>query len=175
MLFMGVLIVLATMGLVYGSWQANVDINGAVTTGNVNVELVVIGAQENDAEKGKNFANCSAEAFDIVSDAPNDPKDDKVQLTINNGFPGYSCNLSINLVNRGSLPVVVSGTVKANAASEGAISVTPKTDDCETLQLNPGDIIYCDWDIGVLKGADQKAVYEFDINVTADLINKPAD
>jgi hypothetical protein len=176
LLFMGVLIVLGTMGLVYGSWSENLNINGSVQTGEVNVEIESKLVEEN-GEKGKEIATCLQDA---VSTDPTDPKADKVIVKLDNAFPGYSCHFWTNIHNRGTLPVSVTAQLKIDPITAGAIRVERSADnpdlpkgDCENFQLAPGDVEFCDWTVFVLKGAEQDADYEFGVNIFAELINKP--
>ena len=174
LLFMGVLIVLGTMGLVYGSWTETLNINGTVETGDVNVSIESKSIDEG-GEKLKDIASCEQSA----SDTDDDTKDDKVAVTILNGFPGYSCHFWTNITNTGSLPVSVSAVL--TGVNTDALRVDRSDDDpdlpkgdCEEAQLNTGQTTFCDWTVHVLKGADQDANYGFEINITAELINKPA-
>jgi hypothetical protein len=189
LLFMGVLVAAATLGLVYGNWAERINLNGTVQTGNLDVSLNQVNGVTETEAKGKDIGTCD------VQIGPEVDKFNKVRVTIGNGYPGYSCKFWINLTNTGTLPVELSSAVKNLPAG---ITVTPVPDgfypehgiqkgDCQGVdidadgvpaatanQLNPGDTVFCDWRVSVTKAALQETTYEFSINILAELLNKPA-
>ncbi len=184
LLFMGVLFVLGTMGLVYGSWSESLNINGNVQTGTVNVFIFDDNIPDELNSDPKGVAACNqAESVTgggsgaVAGVAPTPPieKNDKVTVSISNAFPGYQCHFWTTVVNAGTLPVAVVGTLKDVPAGITVVSSadTDKKGDCEEAQLPPGGETFCDWTVTVTKAAAQDTKYSFGVNITATLLNKP--
>jgi len=92
------LIALGTLGLGYGFWSESLQINGTVSTGNLDVAFVATGpATEYDPGDA---ATC---VFAI------DPNGNSMQVTIEGAYPWYECNIPVSVVNNGTVPVNFSG------------------------------------------------------------------
>lgn len=184
LLAMGVILALATLGLVYTNWSQKLTINGNVNTGslNVNWEVECAGLDPNvgctvDNEVGKK---------DIGECTIDQSGSKKIDIVITNGYPGYVCHFWTNITNKGSLDVVIANTPTFNAAWLDVDQVTTtfvpgdwtpaagslSKGDCKNPQLPGGGTIdFCDWEITVLKGAPQDTKIPFSIQITATLVN----
>ena len=101
LLAMGIVILLATLGLVYGNWSQTLSIGGTVTTSGLNAEFVDLRAVENPEDK--NVASC-----DVTPTVdPDTLKVKGVTITIDNAYPNYGCTITGGLQNTGQRPITV--------------------------------------------------------------------
>lgn len=153
MLFMGVLIAAGTLGLAIAAWSTDLTINGNVQTGEIDAKLFVFETRDN--EDDKDVGQCDALAVDST----------KVNVEITNGYPGYECDVLIDVDNNSKIPISVTGDLKANG--NGAIEL--KNFNCEEEQIAGFGVGICDFTINVTKAAEQDTKYEFQVNVCAYL------
>jgi hypothetical protein len=173
LLVLGVVTVLAMLGFVYGSWAETFNVRGAVRTGdvNVNTELDV----KNATLKGKQIARCEAEARQEVD------KKTLIPVRVQNAYPGFHCEIKVRLINKSTVPIEVSGTVKSDSQAIDARIIDPdgKGNNCRALlnpsQKNPDRDEWCVIKVSVTKKAQQNTTYEnaFHVNLLAELQNKP--
>jgi hypothetical protein len=175
LLFFGVVIALAMMGLVYGSWAERINIGGQVETGNINIKPQVAGVFKSDL-KGKKVADCEVK----VGDENTQTKKTPIRVKIENGYPGFSCKIWLDLENKSTVPIETSGYIVNN--TQGALQVAFSADtgdkgDCHDKQLNPGQNskTWCDFTVYVTKLAKQETTYNFEIHALGELLNKPSD
>jgi hypothetical protein len=87
------LLALASLGLAYGAWTDSLQINGTVQTGTLDVQLQVPGFDDTD---------CS---YTLTGD------DDTLTITGVNVVPGMVCWSQIEVVNNGSIPILIDDVV----------------------------------------------------------------
>jgi hypothetical protein len=120
------LAVLIAVGVAFALWADVLKIHIEVNTGEVDVEFGSYSVKEyvgfpanggwNFVEEGsdpeaKNVAQCTVTFEDIEDEestslgtpAGNDDLD--MKITIENGYPGYKCEVTFEVVNRGTIPV----------------------------------------------------------------------
>jgi hypothetical protein len=83
------LIALSTLGLAYGAWTDTLNINGTVQTGTFEVQFTNLWWSD---------TNCS-----YVMDSTNHT----LTITANNAYPGFWCEVSVEVKNTGSIPVKI--------------------------------------------------------------------
>lgn len=202
LLAMGLLLALATMALVYTNWGQNLTINGSVTTGSVDVKAIRVcdigtGVPGDPPCTLDNEGVGAKVTKDIGSCVFAQPSAKKFTVTITNGYPGYKCHFWINVTNNSKLPVSVSHAIsalptgiKVTPVADGAWDAVAKgyppllgTDglpttfpkgNCTEAQLGLNETTFCDFDVAVNKTAAQGTTSPFTIDVSADLLNKPA-
>jgi len=86
---------LSTLGLAYGSWTETLTINGNVTTGTF--DPAFYGAWYEEYET-TDIASCTAA---VSADGQN------LTITVQNGYPGFSCEGGATILNLGTVPVTV--------------------------------------------------------------------
>jgi len=168
LLAMGIVIALATLGLVVGNWAQSLSINGNVQTGNLGARIESKLTADNDP---KDVATCTSS---------NDAEGTKVSVQITNAYPGYQCHFWTNVINTDKLPISVSAVPKNISAGltlirsddipANAGEPTDPKGDCTADQLLAGEVEYCDWDVVVDKSVAQGATLGFDINICAGLV-----
>lgn len=110
-----VLLVLATLGIVYGNWAQTLSINGSVTTAEINVKWTVVGKACPDNEEGTG-KNVGVTQRNLVAD--------KIIMTTTNGYPGYQAKCNVTVKNNGKLPVRVGGLTFKPFDKTGASDLT---------------------------------------------------
>lgn len=101
LLFLGIVIALGTLGLVFGLWSRTLDINGTVTTSGIDAHVQVVSVGDN--ETSKDIATCNATAK--AKDDPDKPGG--LNITISNAYPQYECLVEFNVRNNGKMPILV--------------------------------------------------------------------
>lgn len=154
-LFMGIMIVLGTIGIVNGLWSKTLQINGTVTTGDLNTDwncaytnddaatTVCAGAIPDEAagDTGAdpnnydwpNFTDFSAfERKDVgecrVALGDQDFGNQVATVTINNAYPSYECTITLELSNTGSIPFNVIGSAISLTTPLELLNVDASTD-----------------------------------------------
>jgi hypothetical protein len=178
LLVLGIVTVLAMLGFVYGSWEEDFNVDGKVETGDVSINPQV----ETKASdlNGKKIGKCRAE----VGQEQN--KKTRIRVLIENGYPGFHCTIKVDLINKSTVPVVVSGKVQVDPQGIGVEILDPsgtKKGDCSallnpTLQNGPRHEL-CQIKVEVKKSAEQAKTgdkaYRFEVDLQAELKGKPND
>jgi hypothetical protein len=89
---------LATMGLAYGAWTDQLQINGSVQTGRLDVQLQVAGF---DADQNGGCAYTLGDGNNTIS------------IEADNATPGMVCWTLLEVVNNGTIPVLIESVVAA--------------------------------------------------------------
>jgi hypothetical protein len=114
------LLVLGGMGLVFGNWTDNLNINGSVRTAEIQVDWVIVGTlcTDNDGSgaPGDPGKNVGSTLRNLV--------DGKIVITTTNGYPGYSAKCNATIQNTGKLPVRVGGLEIVPLAKDGTSDLT---------------------------------------------------
>ena len=112
------LLVLASMGVVFGLWSKNLVINGTVTTGDLNVDWTTASSgDEFGPDDCTQFGSPDGPDAGTAPDCPEVRKDvgsmicfvDDVDqqilhFQITNGYPSYEADCEVHLTNTGSIP-----------------------------------------------------------------------
>jgi hypothetical protein len=165
-------VTLATIGVAYSAWTDALTINGTVTTG----ELDVIWTD---------WDCYDSEALATISSSPNPEASNGVQtidVSISNGYPGYTGYCWFDSLVRGTLPVkikAISFTAGANLACPPTIydpSTGSFTATCDQLEIRWTDGLCKQFAVGsgegsnmrvkVLPGAAESTGYQFTIAYT---------
>lgn len=92
------LIALASLGLAYGAWTDQLNINGNVTTGTFDVRMDYM---YYDWEQSGCTAAVSADGKTLT-------------VTIANAFPGFHCGGGVSIRNLGTVPAKINGLVEVS-------------------------------------------------------------
>lgn len=98
LLTIAVVLALALMGVAYALWSETLDIDGTVHTGEVDVAFQNASDDDNGIDPGydKDVANCTV---NVAGDG------NSMDITINNGYPSYTCTVTYEVFNSGTIPV----------------------------------------------------------------------
>jgi hypothetical protein len=155
LLILMLIVALAGLGVAYGLWSDELEINGVVHTGIVDAHMTLgevdqggwwyNGGDDDHEFEEKDVAECYATlkpgpllttAYDTIDTPP-----DKVDIEIKNGYPSFVCNVLVDVYNAGTIPVYVAPPSATNiwGVEDDAVSIELK--DCwqEPLQLHPGE------------------------------------
>jgi hypothetical protein len=160
-LFVLLLIVaLASLGVAYGLWSDELEINGVVHTGIVDAHMTLGevdqgGYWDNDNNddmefEGKDVGECEAylvngpiltTKYDTIDTPP-----DKVEIMVYNGYPSFACYVEVDVENAGTIPIYVEPPKATNIQGPSLScptcdDVTVRLLDCwdEPFQLHPGE------------------------------------
>jgi hypothetical protein len=102
------LIALSTLGLAYGAWTDQLNINGTVTTGTFDVDMDYM---YYDWDQPGCTAAISADGNTLT-------------VTVTNAYPGFHCGGGVSFRNQGTVPAKINGLVEVSntvpAAFRGA-------------------------------------------------------
>lgn len=105
-LFMAIAIgAVATMGLGFALWSESLSVAATVNTGELSVAFA--NANTSDPEE------CEAA---VVNDGD-------LQITLTNAYPGYSCEITTDIENSGTVDAVVSDFVVDGPVANGKITI----------------------------------------------------
>jgi predicted ribosomally synthesized peptide with SipW-like signal peptide len=165
-LFMVLVIALALLGVGYALWSDTLEVDGTVHTGEVDMAFSPCATNDEGVDPGyeKDVASCDcALRAGDRGDGNGDNGPDGLTIRIENGYPSYSCEVSYDMTNIGSIPVhLYSVTEEYDAASldyaqncvdEGEAAVGPG------YQLHPGEHVYCTIGLHVRQEAEENATY----------------
>jgi hypothetical protein len=161
---MGLVAAMAALSLVYGNWSDNLNINGSVETGEIEVALNKFSQLDN--ETVKDVGQCSATPADNTT---------KIVGTITNGYPGYRCEIETDIENKGKIPVSIQVgdlvlTHTGGPLTKPGPAVTADTTECPDRKQIPGagDEI-CDIVFEVTKASEQGQTFTFELPICAYL------
>jgi hypothetical protein len=130
------ILALASMGLAYTAWTADVHINGSVSTGSLSAILesssvsLQNGAQLLDPlhnPAGSNQTTC------VVGGA----ESSAMTITASNFYPGIKCVVAVNVKNNGTVPVKI-----ADWQTTGPVSWATAT-SCQNSYVDAGASVPC--------------------------------
>lgn len=185
-LFMILVLLLATLGVGYGLWAAELTIVGTVYTGEVDLALSleeidegewfnaecpgsagysigqdcdgVNGLNDDMEAEGKDIAECRAYFLDEDFSV--------LYVDVVNGYPSFNCFVRYNVENSGTIPVKVHSPVYSNP-NPAAIHFNGWPPPCyeNDIQLHRGEAAYCNLHIHVEQAAEENATYTVRINI----------
>ncbi len=100
LLTIAVVLALALMGVAYALWSETLSISGTVSTGAVDVAFQNATDDDDGIDPGydKNVADCTVELG---------ANGDSMTINITNGYPSYTCTVSYEFFNSGTIPVIL--------------------------------------------------------------------
>jgi len=149
------LIALASLGLAYGYWTDNLQINGTVESGELEVEFTNLWWSD---------TNCTYE-FDSTNHT--------LTITADNAYPGFWCEGSVQVKNTGSIPVKIL-PVAVTTSGPDYWDVYPYSSTAVTLQ--PGEFgagTSVNFMIPVAETENEGAISTLTVTIAAQQVNAP--
>jgi hypothetical protein len=192
---------LAGMGMGYTLWADRLTVNGTIHTGIVDVAYTSAAAVEAAEVEGKDVGNCSvALSAGVIGNAiiggvnygnqgtpPGgnvDTGPDQADITINNAYPFYACDISLTVSNVGTIPVKLQQLVITNpdpvalTITQGACWANEFQLEATASQTPPGGTFVnsatCTIHIQVNEEASENTTYSFTTNFLAHQWNEAA-
>lgn len=154
LLGLALVLVLGLTGVGFAMWDKTLYIDGTVNTGEVNAEFTAVSCNDTGIDPGydKDVGNCTAEI---------DPGDPQIlNVTINNGYPCYSCDIDYTIKNTGTVPVKVqSMTITNPTPAKVTVGWTPGVAVGD--QIDPEGSATGDISVHVEQKAKELATYTF--------------
>jgi hypothetical protein len=188
------LAVLIAVGVAFALWADVLKIHIEVNTGDVDVEFGGYSVEEyvgfpdgsggwNYVKEGsdpeaKDVAQCTVTLQEVedeegVNPSPAGDNDLDLVITITNGYPGYKCEVTFEVVNSGSVPV--KGPTYVDPPSpytDGHILVEHDISTAACVQLHPGDKQTFTVNVTVLQSAEEQTTYTVQIHLRYDQWNE---
>ena len=130
LLVMGIVIALAALGLVAGTWTQKLSIGGSVNTSGLDASIAFQSAQDN--ENGKDIGQCDGQANASTK---------TVDIVVSNAYPNYRCEVTWTVTNTGQMPIHVgakTATLVNKNTTTGTLFGITLDSTCEDFQLAPG-------------------------------------
>lgn len=165
-------IILVGLGITMAMWSETLRTNVYVNTGEVKVKWSEWYCSDTgpdpqapgfDNEEEKDVAECyvNVEQWDYYP-----PEPIKLNVTLNNAYPGYAVNITLVVDNIGTIPVKLYGVNYTHLDPEDLealeITLIPPYD----TQIHPGENATYILEIIVLQSANESTTYYFDIELT---------
>lgn len=150
LLTIAVVLALALMGVAYALWSETLEIDGTVHTGEVNVAFQNASDNDNgiDPNYDKDVADC-----EVALGA----NGDSMTITITNGYPSYTCTVTYEFFNDGTIPVILNTVTEE---SDPELTIT-QTGPSEGFQLDAGEHVTATIAIHVEQEAEELSDYSF--------------
>jgi hypothetical protein len=187
-------LLLTTVAISFALWADVLKIQLVAYTGNVDVQFGSYSVKEyvgfpsdggwsfvqEGSGEAKNVGNCTVTLQDIENEeaqsglgtsAGNNDLD--LVITITNGYPGYKCEVTFEVVNSGSVPVKGPTYVDPQSPyTDGHILVEHGISTAACVQLHPGDKQTFTVNVTVLQGAEEQTTYKVQIHLRYDQWNE---
>jgi hypothetical protein len=186
-------LLLTTVAISFALWADVLKIQLVAYTGNVDVEFGSYSVKEyvgfpasgggwsfvpEGSGEAKNVGNCTVTLQEVENEESGSPStagdnDLDLVITITNGYPGYKCEVTFEVVNSGSVPV--KGPTYVDLPSpytDGHILVEHDISTAACVQLHPGDKQTFTVNITVLQGAEEQTTYTVQIHLRYDQWNE---
>lgn len=200
-LFMGVLVALAALGVVYGLWSKNLLINGTVQTGDLNADWVRIitndPGEELDPCLEGNPTGCPAPEKHVgwceaaIGDPTGQWGDQVATIKIGNAYPSYECLIEAWVLNTGTIPFNMIGFATDVPRPLELLPIPGVDTVCllegadptgiDPRQVDPGDVGRLVCRVHVMQEAEQSNIvtgdvveYEFQLKVCVAQWNEEA-
>jgi hypothetical protein len=183
------LLALASIGVVYGLWSKVLVIEGTVQTGRLHARWDGAICSEFFNWPWPPEGNGEVDGKDVGSTTITiDPNDNnRLLVTINNGYPSYAVDCEVEYVNDGTIPFLIRGTTIVPGPGLTNCTLTgnqTKTLACDQLtvilvdgigsQIDPGDGVASSLRVHVEQKAGQNAEYTFDVKICVAQWNEAA-
>ncbi|MCK4723675.1 MAG: hypothetical protein KAT75_10240 [Dehalococcoidia bacterium] len=127
LLFLVLALTLAGIGVGYAMWDKTLYIDGTVSTGEVNMEIISVAPDDLGIDPGhdKDVGNTTA----VI-----DPGAQSITVTINNGYPCYTVFVHFTVHNNGTIPVklqAINVTAPPEITVDGWNGIGEQIDPCE--------------------------------------------
>ncbi len=189
-----VALLLTTVAISFALWADVLKLQLVAYTGNVDVQFgswsvrEYVGfpdgnggwsfVPEGSNPEAKDVAQCTVTLQEVADEeigSPSTAGDNDLDLviTITNGYPGYKCEVTFEVVNSGSVPV--RGPTYVDPPSpytDGRILVEHDISAAACVQLHPGDKQTFTVSVTVLQGAEEQTTYTVQIHLRYDQWNE---
>jgi len=152
--FLVLVLALATLGIGYAMWDKTLDIVGTVDTGEVDAEFTTATCAEDPEAEDKDVGSCSVDGAGTQM----------LTITVDNGYPCYGCTVDYTITNTGTIPVKVQSMDITNPNTD-AVTVRWTPDLAVGDQIEPGGSAAGDIYIHVLQDAAELASYSFSAEI----------
>ncbi|MEM4651357.1 MAG: hypothetical protein QW086_05975, partial [Pyrobaculum sp.] len=134
--------------------------------------------EEGSDPEAKDVGQCTVTLKEIENEESHNPSsagnnDLDLVITITNGYPGYKCEVTFDVMNSGSVPV--KGPTYVDPPSpytDGHIKVEHDISTAACVQLHPGDKQTFTVNVTVLQGAEEQTTYTVQIHLRYDQWNE---
>jgi hypothetical protein len=135
------IMMLAIIGSAAAMWSDSLKVAITIKTGDVDVEFGTISVDDTGIDPGydKDVAKCYADLMEIQNEDNGNPtgnNDLDLNITIVNGYPSYSCNVTFTVINTGTIPV--KGPHVTTLSSNLSSAVTCTNNFTPERQIEPG-------------------------------------
>ncbi len=145
---MGLVIALATLGLIYGNWTQTLTIGGNVDTSSLDAQFKAFVFTDSDGDSGgpKDVGECG------LAD-PNADLTKNVVINFTNVYPNYTCTITGGVMNTGQMPIHVEDfTLVVKGDNDGLAEYLKIDANCDgDLQVLPQENLQCTYIISVNK------------------------
>lgn len=153
------------MGVAYATgWSKTLYINGDVETGTLSAKFVSVVPADPDGA-GSDSGTCTA----ATSTSIGGTLDDTLDITVDNAYPGFICEVTFKVNNSGTIPAKVynPGSLSFNPV---ALSVTVPScyPNPDTVAAGSDTSTTCKVKIEVLPAASQGTPYSVTATITVD-------
>ena len=160
LLVMGIVIALATLGLVAGNWTQKLTVDGTVETSGLDARIDFKGSFDYEEFNGlKTVADCSGESS---------ASGKGLSLIIENAYPNYWCDINWSVTNTGQMPIHVwIGDLIGGGPGVNIVSSCPPD-----AQLASGERLECVSFVSFKKDLEEKAEFFFDAQIDVTQFDK---
>jgi hypothetical protein len=151
------LVTLAFTAIMLIAWAGRAINAGALTSYHANVEFTAATTNDPPGTLDPGYTKDVADCLALIA------ADDRVQISLQNGYPSYTCTFTVDILNSGRLPVKLD-PLDINAPTE-VLTVTP-LEDHTGLLLEAGRTDRERFSVHVEQPASQGASYFFEIRKT---------
>ena len=159
---LALVLALGAMGVGLAQWTETLTISGVVCTGELDVDYTNVNCSDN--EGAEDVATCSV----TVSGADDS---EVLTITIDNGYPCYTCTVDFDVINAGTIPVNLGG-VQLTGVNATALGVNVAVDTA-TTGLAVGATKAGQITIHIEDGASETTTYTFAGTILAEQFNAP--
>jgi len=155
LIFLALALCLSISGAAFAMWDKTLYIDGTVKTGEVNADFDSASCNDTGIDPGydKDVGNCTVTGVNTQT----------LTITVNNGYPCYSCAVNFNITNTGTIPVKIQNLTITNNPSPN-VTVT-WTGLAVGDQIDAGDELAGDIDIHVEQCAAENSTYTFNATI----------
>jgi len=160
------LMLLVVLGSALAMWYDTLKIQATINTGEVDVEFGTVTPTDEPEAEGKDVGKCYASTLQIGDEGPDD-NDLDLNITIENGYPSYWCNVTFEVKNTGTIPVkgpysdTDGGTFTSGTLDSGVEILY----ELEPIQIDPGESANFTIKIHILQGAEENHTYTHQVEL----------
>lgn len=143
------------MGTSYAMWYKVLTINGTVNTGYVDAIFTNVMTRDTEIPE-KDVSNITAT---LSSDA------ETMNITLNNAYPCINYILEFDIMNTGSIPVIIDNTTMSNYPC--CMDLGGNLTNVIGIQLEPNESVHVIMIFHLTNNCDQNVTYTFTVTITA--------